>query len=318
MPRLSFGIALDFGSRLRPLREQLERQSGLLQPAEAAGFDLVAAGETSVPGAFHLPNALMVLASLAQRTTLRLCTGVLLLPAWPVWKLALDTAELDQLSGGRLVLGVGLGSASVHQRGGWPADAIGPTADETIEALRQLWAGVADYTGTHVSAHGALPILPFRKDRVPIWVGGAVRRSAVRAARLGDAWYAGVSYRLSELAAQTDAYRAALPEGGAPTVAINRIVLVARTPDESLELLERYAAGTLRSYVQPGESLQQVADDMVVIGTTDQIKTRLAQYAAAGATHVLARLSMDDTPPELALRTIELLGRDVLPAFAAD
>ena len=78
MARLTLGIALDFGSKLRPLRAQLERQSALLDAAEAAGFEMVAAGESSSPGAFHLPNALLVLGTLAQRTRLRLCTGVAL------------------------------------------------------------------------------------------------------------------------------------------------------------------------------------------------------------------------------------------------
>src|SRR5690242_18358984 len=107
--RLTFGVALDFGSKQRPLHAQLERQSALLSHCEAAGFQIVAAGESASPGAFHLPNALLVLASLAQRTRLRLCTGVALLPAYSPRRLALDAAELDQLSGGRLILGIGLG-----------------------------------------------------------------------------------------------------------------------------------------------------------------------------------------------------------------
>ena len=120
MARLTLGIALDFGSKLRPLRAQLERQSALLDAAEAAGFEMVAAGESSSPGAFHLPNALLVLGTLAQRTRLRLCTGVAQLPAWPAWKLALEAAQLDQLCGGRLTLGVGLGSAALQN----PASAL--------------------------------------------------------------------------------------------------------------------------------------------------------------------------------------------------
>src|SRR5919199_5850512 len=160
MPRLTFGIALDFGSKLRPLQAQLERQTALLEAAEAAGFEIVAAGEGASPGAFHLPNPLLVLATLAQRTSLRLCTGIALLPAWPVSRLALDAAELDQLSGGRLILGVGLGSPALQSRGGWPADAIGEAADETLEALRRLWSGVSHYAGKHVTVSGALPVLP--------------------------------------------------------------------------------------------------------------------------------------------------------------
>ena len=81
MAGLTFGVALDFGSTLRPLGQQLERQSLLLEPAERAGFEIVAAGESGAAGTFHLPNALLVLAALAQRTRLRLCTGIALLPA---------------------------------------------------------------------------------------------------------------------------------------------------------------------------------------------------------------------------------------------
>jgi hypothetical protein len=110
-PRLTFGIAQDFGSKL------------------------------------------------AQRTRLRLCTGIALLPAWPVRKLALDAAELDQLSGGRLILGAGLGTRALQTQGGWPADSIGEMADETLEALRHLWSGASTSAGKHVTVGSALPIL---------------------------------------------------------------------------------------------------------------------------------------------------------------
>src|SRR5262249_473394 len=121
---MKFGVALDFGSKLRPLSEQLERQSRLAEQAEAAGFELVAAGEIAAPGGFHLPTAPLVLAALAQRTGMRLCSGIVLLPAWQPSKLALDVAELDQLSGGRVVLGVGLGSPALHAHAGWSRETI--------------------------------------------------------------------------------------------------------------------------------------------------------------------------------------------------
>lgn len=314
MARLSFGVALDFGSKRRPLRAQLERQSALLEAAAAAGFEIVAAGESAAPGAFHLPNALLVLATLAQRTRLRLCTGIALLPAWSVWRLALDAAELDQLSGGRLILGVGLGSPALQSRGGWPADAIGETADETLDALRRLWQGAPEYAGAYVTASAGLPILPV-DGQVPIWVGGAIRRSAVRAARLGDGWYAGVNFRLSRLPGQTQVYRATLDQGTG-TVAINRVTLVAETAGKLDELVQRHLAGTLQAYAQPGESLQQVTDEVALVGTPDHVAAQLERYRAAGVSHVFARLSLDETPPEVARGTIELLGREVIPRFA--
>src|SRR5216683_5063227 len=152
--------------------------------------------------------------------------------------------------------------------------------------------------------------------RVPIWVGGAIRRSAVRAARLGDGWYGGVNFRLSQLPRQTQAYRAALG-AGVGTVAINRVTLLARTPAEVDDLAQRHLGSTLESYARPGESLQQVSDDVALVGTPSKISAQLERYRTAGVTHVFARLSLDDTPPEVARGTIELLGREVIPRFAS-
>jgi alkanesulfonate monooxygenase SsuD/methylene tetrahydromethanopterin reductase-like flavin-dependent oxidoreductase (luciferase family) len=307
MAGLTFGVALDFGSKARSLQAQLDRQSALLEPAERAGFEIVAAGESASPGGFHLPNAIVVLATLAQRTSLRLCTGIALLPAWPVKRLALDAAELDQLSGGRMILGTGLGSPGLQRLGGWPGDAIGETADQTLQALRSLWSGEAEYVGTRVAVHGGLAVVPVNGARLPIWVGGAIRRSAVRAARLGDGWYGGVNFLLSRLAGQAAVYRAA---GGSGAVVVNRVTLVGDTPRRMDELAERHLVGTIRPYA---ESLQQAMAEVALVGTPEQVVAQLQRYQAAGATHVFTRLSLEDMPPEVVLGTIELMGREVIP-----
>ncbi len=308
MKRLTFGLALDFGSRLRPLHEQLERQAALLEVAEEAGFEIVAAGESSVGGSFHLPNALLVLAAIAQRTRMRLCTGILLLPAWPLARPALDTAELDQLSDGRLILGIGIGSAALQARAGWPADAVGDAVDESLQALRTLWAGGSEYAGVHISVDAAVPILPAQGARLPIFVGGAIRRSARRAARLGDGWYGGVNYRLSAVPAQVQAYQDA---GGEGAVVLNRLTHVSEVASE----MEGYVHGALAGYARPGERLEEVIDEVALVGTPDHVAAVLERYAAAGVTHVFTRLSLDETPPEAARRTVALLGREVIPRF---
>ncbi|MBV8719240.1 MAG: LLM class flavin-dependent oxidoreductase [Chloroflexi bacterium] len=313
MARLTFGVALDFGSQLRSLRAQLDRQSALLEAAESAGFEIVAAGESSSGGGFHLPNALLALAAVAQRTSMRLCTGVALLPAWSVWKLAQDAAELDQLSDGRLILGVGLGSAALQARGGWQPDAIAQTADEALKCLRDLWSGAAQFAGDYVNVSGALPILP-RNGSIPLWVGGAIRRSASRAGRLGDGWYGGVNYRLLDLPRQAETYRAS---GGNGAVVVNRVTLLARSATEADSLADSYVNGTVRSYARPGQPMQEVIDDVALVGTPERVAAQLERYAAAGVTHVLARLSLDQMPPEVARTTIELFGREVLPRFQA-
>jgi alkanesulfonate monooxygenase SsuD/methylene tetrahydromethanopterin reductase-like flavin-dependent oxidoreductase (luciferase family) len=112
-----------------------------------------------------------------------------------------------------------------------------------------LWSGAAGYTGKHVQVETGLPITPVN-PRIPIWVGGSIRRSAARAARLGDGWYGGVTFRLSQLPRQTQAYRAALG-GDTGAVAVNRVTLLAETPSAVDTLTQQYAAPALMSFAHP-------------------------------------------------------------------
>ena len=300
----SFGVALDFGSSLRSVAAQLERQAGILQYAEDAGFSMVAAGEVLAPTAFHLPNALEVLAAVALRTRVRLCTGIALLPAWDVEKLALDAAELDQLSGGRLTLGIGLGSAALRRSAGWPENHAGQTVDDYLAKLRSLWTD------------GSLAISPVQPGGPPIWVGGSIRRSARRAARLGQGWYAGINFRLSRLPVNVGWYHDALRSENTPVehgqVVINRLVLAAESDSELAELSELYLAETLKAYAA-GQDLASVTADVALVGTPEQIVAQAERYRAAGVTHIFCRLSLDAMPEDVVRRTITLLGREVIP-----
>src|SRR5919202_4322421 len=110
--RLNFGLALDLGTRGR-LDAALDGYASVLASAERGGYTAVFAGETfptRAAGTAHLPAPLLALAAMAPRTTLRLGTGVTLLPLWQPLRLAYEAAVLDQLCGGRLILGVGAGS----------------------------------------------------------------------------------------------------------------------------------------------------------------------------------------------------------------
>ncbi|MDR7276102.1 LLM class flavin-dependent oxidoreductase [Catenuloplanes atrovinosus] len=87
------------------------------------------------------------------------------------WELAAQAAAVDQLSGGRLVLGAGAGDRAD------PALALlaagGTGLDAGLEALDRLWAG-DEVDGLR------LPGRPVRRPRVPVWIGGDLRRPAVR------------------------------------------------------------------------------------------------------------------------------------------
>lgn len=121
----------------------------------------------------------VALAAMAQNTQrIRLGTLVTPLPRRRPWKLARETVSVDQLSGGRLILGVGIGVNHWREYSafGEPADDAlhGAMLDEGLEVLAGLWSGEPfSFQGQHYQVQDAhfLPP-PVQQPRIPIWVAG--------------------------------------------------------------------------------------------------------------------------------------------------
>jgi probable F420-dependent oxidoreductase len=178
----------NFGSGARP--------AGVLQVAEAAerlGYDSVwttehfLVGPEAVDPYATVLDSLTTLAWLAGRTErVGLGTSVLILPLHHPIRLAKEIATLQELSRGRVKLGVGVGWHQDEFRYfGVPFAERGRQADEAIRLLRALWAGESSFAGEFWSFENATARpLP---DPVPeLWIGG---RSLRRARELGDVWH---------------------------------------------------------------------------------------------------------------------------------
>lgn len=157
------------------------------EAAEEAGYDSIWTTEHFVVGPDapeiyrRMYDSLLTLAWLAALTErIALGTSILLLPLRDPFRLARETTTLQELSGGRLTVGVGLGSQeSEFELMGVPLRGRGRRADETIRLLRKLWAG--DLPGALAEPHPA---------PVPeVWVGGSSDRAVRRALELGDVWH---------------------------------------------------------------------------------------------------------------------------------
>src|SRR4051794_7731622 len=334
---MQFGLAIDFGTTRTTLDRLLDEYLPLIQLAERYAFDSIWAGESYPmgPDFFHVSSPLLVLAALAPRTRLGLGTGVTLLPMWPPLRLAYDAAILDQLSGGRLALGLGLGSPPTWARFGVPRERLADRVDETLELLRALWSGAAGYRGELLAVEGGIMPLPVQPGGPPLWVGGLVARAARRAARYGEGWYASSNYRLLDVERQAARYREAMVSEGkdpaAARVAVNRLCAVAPTPEaarreggEYVErILQRYASyGGLFTRdgepLRPGQPLlDTVANQHCLVGSPETVCAQLADYARAGVTHVQLRVAPGDMPAALVAQTITLAGEEILPRLAA-
>jgi alkanesulfonate monooxygenase SsuD/methylene tetrahydromethanopterin reductase-like flavin-dependent oxidoreductase (luciferase family) len=93
------------------------------------------------------PSPLLLLAALAQRTSLRLATSVTILPLKHLLGFAYDGASLDQLTAGRLDLGVAVGQAWLQRRFGVDPSTVGDWMDEALQALKALWSGSQGFEG---------------------------------------------------------------------------------------------------------------------------------------------------------------------------
>mgnify|MGYP001821141817 CR=1 FL=1 len=175
----------------------------LARGAEAAGFESIwtvehviypdgyestypydPSGKMPAASDTPIPDPLVWLGQVAAvTTTLRLATGILILPQRNPLVLAKEVATLDALSGGRVELGVGVGWLEEEFDAlGIPFSERGTRTDESIEVLRALWDGDhADYRGTHFSFSGVSSNPKPANGRVPIHIGGHSPVAARRA-----------------------------------------------------------------------------------------------------------------------------------------
>src|SRR5579883_582312 len=171
------------------------------QTAEQVGFDTLWAGEhhvlatssTRIPPTSRYLNPVVALTYVAAFThTIRLGTGVLLLPQHQPLILAKELASLDVLSGGRLIVGIGVGWAEAEFEAlGVPFHERGARAEEYLAAMRAIWGQApAAYHGRSVSFQDVMAYPhPVQQPSPPIVVGGSAPAVLRRAIEEANGWY---------------------------------------------------------------------------------------------------------------------------------
>jgi probable F420-dependent oxidoreductase len=234
----------------------------LLQAAEAAGFEsawtvehiVVPEGYQSaypysstgkMPGKeweLALPDPLIWMAYVAAATSrIKLATGIIILPEHNPVLCAKQVATLDHMSGGRVILGVGVGWLKEEFDAlGVPFEPRGRMTDEYIAAMRELWtADTPSFAGEFVRFDKAHMRPKPARGTVPIVIGGHTKAAARRAGRIGDGFFParGTTPELLDLVRQT------ARENGRDPAAVE---ITVSAPDDLSTLPELARAGIHR------------------------------------------------------------------------
>jgi probable F420-dependent oxidoreductase len=217
---------------------------------------------------FDLPDPLIWLAYVAAVTQkIKLATGILILPQRNPLVTAKEVASIDALSGGRMILGVGVGwLREEFDALGVPFADRGRRHDDYVEAMRALWRDdKASVHNTYASFDNCISRPRPANRAVPIVVGGHTTKAAQRAARLGDGFFPG-SGSIDELQGLFDVVRSECSATGRDPAEVEFTASSGgRTLDEvSSRVDELVAIGVSRVILTPmrADKMTELADGL--------------------------------------------------------
>ncbi len=283
---------------------------------EELGYDSVWVWDHMLLGVdpnFPIIDSLTVLTGIAARTTrIKMGTGILVLTLRNPVTLAKQLSSMDQLSGGRLIMGMASGwYKREFDAVGVPFDRRGKIMDENLEIMKRLWTEAkvdGQYTHHNLSAAVMYP-KPYQQPRLPILIGGYVDKVLQRAATAGDGWLT-YFYRPEDFKRSWEKVRNFAKQAG-------------KDPDALLN------ASQLPIMVGP--SKQAVSDDMMdwlnkewdfpahsdcsresaVMGSVDDCVAQLREHIAAGVQKIIF------VPYKYRMDQIETIAREIIPRLKA-
>jgi alkanesulfonate monooxygenase SsuD/methylene tetrahydromethanopterin reductase-like flavin-dependent oxidoreductase (luciferase family) len=268
--------------------------------AETLGYESVWVSEHHVTDDGYLPSVFPMLAAIAGRTTtMRLGSAIVLGPFQHPIRFAEDVAVLDQLSGGRLEVGLGLGYREREfELLGVPISERARRTEALIEVARRLWAD------------GTVTPPPFQQPEPTFWIGGSVDAAARRAARLGAHFMPDAFVETGVL----ELFRSLAP---GKRVSINPSIYVGAWEEVAEHFLYQYNRYREWGGGQTIESADQLPRDRYLVGEPAEV--------AAGVRALIERTGCDRMffwarPPGLAIdlanRSLERFAYEVMPGFS--
>jgi probable F420-dependent oxidoreductase len=276
--------------------------------AEELGFE-GAWTQEQVLGSWSQLGAVEAMTFAAACTSrLRLGCAVFVTPLHVPAHLAKSLSSLDQLSRGRLEIGIGTGGTRrPFAAFGMDGQHLVTRFTEGLELMKALWTqDSVDFDGRFWQLSGAaMRPKPFQKPYPPIWFGGSAAAALRRAVRLGDGFFGAGSTTTATFAEQVRVVRAELAARGREDFQIAKRVYIA-VDDDPARARERMSAAL--DDVYGGFGLRDLMA-VTVVGTPADCVSGLREVADAGAEMILLSALFDQR------EQLERLAAEVLPAF---
>lgn len=310
----------------------------LSREVEELGFDSVWVSEHHFVDDAYLPSPMPLCAAIAAVTErITVGTALALAPLYHPLRLAEDVAVVDLISGGRTVLGLGIGwREEEFEAFGVPLDERGARLEDAVAILRQAWSeGLT--SGTERSPYPDVPVTPkpARPGGPPIWIGALAGRAIRRAGRIGDGFMAtevtpeAFGEQVAEARAERE--RSGLDPGTlVPSLHLPTFVWDGKDAWDLVKEYHHYVAwkyedmeGARHRASDPApkppltEEIEAALRDQIVLGTPEEVAERIAAYrdAAGGDVHYIARLYWPGMDPEVQRRSTTLFAEGVVPLF---
>jgi alkanesulfonate monooxygenase SsuD/methylene tetrahydromethanopterin reductase-like flavin-dependent oxidoreductase (luciferase family) len=333
---MRFGVFDHNDASGRPAARQIAERLELVEAYQRLGFYAYHMAEhhntpLSITASPHL-----MLAAASQRTsTLRLGTLISILPLYHPLRMIEEVCTLDQLTNGRLDLGVGRGISPIETSfHGVPGPETQDRFNEAFEILRTgLTSQTVSFQGRYYQIDNAPMVTrPVQRPHPPLWYGARTLDRALWCARLGMPMMALVPSE--QVRPLTDAYRAewaslGRPDSGLPPLGVTRSMVVAPTSEDAMKIANRafgrfkesfellwHRAGMQLPPVLPADTFEGIhntghyfaGDPAGARAWVERIRD------VAGISYLAIELCFGDMTRAEALQSAELIATEVMPA----
>jgi alkanesulfonate monooxygenase SsuD/methylene tetrahydromethanopterin reductase-like flavin-dependent oxidoreductase (luciferase family) len=332
---MEFGIFDHVDASGAPLQDFYDDRLRIVEAYDRGGFYCYHVAEHHSTPLGLAASPTVYLSAVAQRTkTLKFGPLVYTLPLYHPLRLSEEICMLDQMSRGRMQVGIGRGISPIETKcfGIDPAERMARYEDTRQVMMLALTQKSVSFRGQFFSFDNVpMELEPFHKPHPPIWIGAARADSAARAARNGHNFVSLSS--AAETRALTDSYRTAWTEAHGdkplPKLGLGRFIVVGESDAAALALARRAYLkwhdsfhhlwrmhGTVPTQGERARKFDEIMDGGRGVAGTPATCIRMlrSQLSESGANYSVGQFVFGDMTLAEALGSIDLFVREVMPA----